>query len=195
MLQAQKNTAWFHLLCIQRVFISQKVYMLHVHNIPETIIMGQLDQNVILSLVILQSWRHCDPQWHYIRYAVKVTNATHLCLTWCHRHLVHVPPIWDDSVRWWVLLWRAVDILLCVFFKMSQSLHDAGFCKVMPRNCASNTTHLCLQIQQAWIVTDPAWDDNRKDQKESIDSDSHMPYHHKTSTQQDLSCIEFHMGV
>lgn len=145
------------------------------------IIMDCLDQNVILILVILQLWHQCDPQTAILD-AVEVINATNLRHLWLWLGATVIASVFSSQIRW---LSQVVgyfsgeqQIFSATYFfsslsllsKMSWSLGDEAFCKVVPRTVRATTQQMCLQIHQAWIVTDHVWDDNRKDQRESIDS-------------------------
>lgn len=101
------------------------------------------------------------------------------------------PPIWDDSVRWWILLWGAADIFLSLLqnimkprrrcFQMWWSASDRTTVSTSTPGMNSNTSRV-------------RWQQEKTRGRASTQA-RHLHDHRKSSTQQKLSCIEFHTGV
>lgn len=170
------------------------------------ILMDCHDQNVVLGLVILQLWYHCDPQT-VIPSATKIINSTNLRHLWfwlCNTHLVRVfLPYKMTQAGGGFLSGEQQIIFLCLFFSLFPKCHEASapmisdvaICKVVPRTVQSNhttvsTNTLGMNSNRScvrWQQERPAGE-NRLKLVICLIIISHP-------AQQDLSCIEFRLGV
>lgn len=97
------------------------------------------------------------------------------------------PPMWDDSVRWWVFLWRGVDIFSFSLLPLLKAKWR-GALQSGPRQ----PHNVVYKTDQAWLVTDQMCKMTRgKTRERALLKISHLLDHCK----EDLSCTGFHMGV